>query len=223
MRVPELSILDDPSMSRLSCQCPESEFPHFQRCDIDASPCLRWDYWQKVVCGLPLSCIGRNWWFSSLVRMYIDFLRNFDDFNPYFRFFWDHWWLILQQLPSAWIRYISRPIGIVPSQDLGLSCDCFEIVLFCKLDRSFIDWNDCATMFCKSFLLWIFWLILEITILISIHILIRWNIQASVALAAMEANDIASVYFTEISMCRQTSATKSPTCKTEHQEMEMHQ
>jgi hypothetical protein len=48
---------------------------------------------------------------------------------------------------------------------------------------------------------------LEITILVSIHILIRWNIQASIALAAMEANDIASVYLSEISMCRQTSAT----------------
>jgi hypothetical protein len=31
--------------------------------------------------------------------------------------------------------------------------------------------------------------------------------QASVALAAMEANDIASVYLSEISMCGQTSAT----------------
>jgi hypothetical protein len=58
---------------------------------------------------------------------------------------------------------------------------------------------------------------LEITILISIHILIRWNIQASVALAAMEANDIASVYFSEISMCCQRSATTEPTCDTEHQ------
>jgi hypothetical protein len=48
---------------------------------------------------------------------------------------------------------------------------------------------------------------LEITILIPIHIPIRWNIQASVALAAMETNDIASVYLSEISMCRQTSAT----------------
>jgi hypothetical protein len=47
---------------------------------------------------------------------------------------------------------------------------------------------------------------LEITILISIHILIRRNIQASVALAAMEANDIASVDLGEISMYRQTSA-----------------
>jgi hypothetical protein len=58
---------------------------------------------------------------------------------------------------------------------------------------------------------------LEITILISIHVLIRWNIQASVALAAMEANDIANVYLSEISMCRQTSATTEPNCKTEHQ------
>jgi hypothetical protein len=48
---------------------------------------------------------------------------------------------------------------------------------------------------------------LEITILISIHILIQWNIQRSVALAAMEANDIASVYLSEIYMYRQTSAT----------------
>jgi hypothetical protein len=78
------------------------------------------------------------------------FLRNFDDFNPYFRLFWDHWWSILQQLPIACIKYISRPIRIIPSQDLGLSCDCFEIVLFCKLDRSLIDWNDWLTMFCKS-------------------------------------------------------------------------
>jgi hypothetical protein len=46
-----------------------------------------------------------------------------------------------------------------------------------------------------------------ITILISVHILIQWNIQASVALAAMEANQIASVYLGEISMCRQMSAT----------------
>jgi hypothetical protein len=58
---------------------------------------------------------------------------------------------------------------------------------------------------------------LEITILTSIHILIRWNIQASVALAAMEANDIASVYLSELSMYHQTSATTEPTCKTEHQ------
>jgi hypothetical protein len=42
--------------------------------------------------------------------------------------------------------------------------------------------------------------------MISFHILIRWTIQASVALAAMEANNIANVYFSEISMCRQTSA-----------------
>jgi hypothetical protein len=48
---------------------------------------------------------------------------------------------------------------------------------------------------------------LEITILISIHILIRWNIQALAALAALEANDIATVYFSEIFMCHQTSAT----------------
>jgi hypothetical protein len=38
---------------------------------------------------------------------------------------------------------------------------------------------------------------------------ISWfdGIQASVALTAMEANDIASVYLSEISMCHQTSAT----------------
>jgi hypothetical protein len=89
---------------------------------------------------------------SVLFEFISTVLRNFDDFNPYFRFFWDHWWSILQQLPSAWIKYISRPIGIVPSQDLGMSFGCFEIVLFCKLHRSFIDWNDCLTIFCKSFL-----------------------------------------------------------------------
>jgi hypothetical protein len=44
---------------------------------------------------------------------------------------------------------ISRPIRIVLSQDLGLLCDCFEIVLFCKLRHSFIDWNDCLIIFCK--------------------------------------------------------------------------
>jgi hypothetical protein len=146
------------------------------------------------------------------------FLHNFDDFNLYFRFFWDHWWSILQQLPSACIKYISCPIRIVPSQDLGLSCDCFEIVLFGKLYCSFIDWNVTWQCFANLlFLLWIFWLILEIAILISIHILIRCNIQASVALTAMEANNIAGVYLSEISMCCQTSATIYPTWKTEHQ------
>jgi hypothetical protein len=88
--------------------------------------------------------------FSVLSEFISIVLRNFDDFNPYFRFFWDHGWSIRQQLPSACIMYISSPIRIVPSQDLGLSCDCFEIVSFCELGRSFIDWNDCLTMFCKS-------------------------------------------------------------------------
>jgi hypothetical protein len=58
---------------------------------------------------------------------------------------------------------------------------------------------------------------LEITILVSVHIVIRWNIQASVALAAMEVNDITSVSLSEISMCCQTSATTWPTRKTEYQ------
>jgi hypothetical protein len=63
-------------------------------------------------------------------------------------------------------------------------------------------------MFCKSSLSFVnFLFYFGNTILISIHILIRWNIQASVALAAMEASDIASAYLSEISMCLQVSAT----------------
>jgi hypothetical protein len=144
--------------------------------------------------------------FQSCPDLY-QFFRNFDDFNPYFRFFWDHqWWSILQQVPSACIKYILHPIRIVPSQDLGDSCDCLETVLFCKLHCSFINWTDYFTTFCKSSLSFVtFSLILEIVILISIHILIRWNIQPSVA--AMETNDTASAYLSKISMCRQTSAT----------------
>jgi hypothetical protein len=86
----------------------------------------------------------------SVLSEFISIFCNFDHFSPYFQFFWDHWWSTLKQLASDCIKYVSRPIRIIPSQDLGLSCDCLEIILFSKLRRYFIDWNDCLTMFCKS-------------------------------------------------------------------------
>jgi predicted protein tyrosine phosphatase len=64
---------------------------------------------------------------------------------------------------------------------------------------------------------------LEITILISIHIVIRWNIQASVALAAMEANDIANVYLSESLCVARRLQPLSPPVKPNIKSLEVHQ